>query len=155
MRSQAGSFPFTDADGTVWLAFVDWGLRRRDRIVVCVHGLTRQGRDFDALAKAISRDFQIIEVDVVGRGKSGWLSAKKGYNFETYLRHIEGLMDYRAFSSMDWVGTSMGGILGMLMASRPNSPIKKLVLNDIGAFIPGTELAVSYSHLTLPTNREV
>lgn len=140
MRPNFGSFPFTDESGTVWLAFVDWGIRRHGRVVVCAHGLTRQGRDFDTLAKALSVDFQAIAIDVAGRGRSGWLADKTGYTFDTYLRHIRGLMDYRAISAMDWVGTSMGGILGMLLAAQNESPIRRLVINDVGPFISGAAL---------------
>lgn len=147
MRPIFGSFPYTDENGTVWLAFVDWGTRRRGRVVVCAHGLTRQGRDFDALARALSTDFQAIAIDVAGRGRSGWLADKAGYTFETYLRHVWGLMDYRALTAMDWVGTSMGGILGMLLAAAEDSPIRRLVINDVGPFVSGAALATIGRHV--------
>lgn len=140
MRPNSGSFPFTDENGTVWLAFVDWGSRRRDGVVLCAHGITRQGRDFDALAREICGDFQVIEIDVAGRGRSGWLADKTAYNFDTYLRHVRALMDYRGIATMDWVGTSMGGIMGMLLAAEEASPIRRLVINDVGPFIPGAAL---------------
>jgi pimeloyl-ACP methyl ester carboxylesterase len=136
MRPSAGSFPFPDSTGTVWLAYVDWGNLDNKRVLVCVHGLTRQGRDFDELAKAISRDFRVIEVDVVGRGRSGWLADKSQYNFDTYLRHMDALFAYRGLESVDFLGTSMGGIIGMLMAARKESPIRRLILNDVGPIIP-------------------
>lgn len=141
MRPISGSFPFTDENGTVWLAYVDWGVRKRGRVVVCAHGITRQGRDFDSLAQSLSSDFQAILIDVAGRGRSGWLADKTAYTFDTYLRHVHGLMDYRGISAMDWVGTSMGGVMGMLLAAEEDSPIKRLVLNDVGPFIPGAALA--------------
>jgi len=141
MRPNFGSFPFTDENGTVWLAFVDWGVRKRGRVVVCAHGITRQGRDFDALARSLSADFQTIQIDVAGRGRSGWLPDKTAYTFETYLRHVHGLMDYRGISAMDWVGTSMGGIMGLLLAAEEDTPIKRLVLNDVGPFISDAALA--------------
>ena len=147
MRLKPGSFPFTDDNGTVWLAFVDWGQRRRDRVVICAHGLTRQGRDFDALARTVGRDFQVIAIDVAGRGRSGWLADKTAYAFETYLRHVDGLMDYRGINAMDWIGTSMGGIMGMLLAAREESPIRRLVLNDVGAFIPQAALQAVSQHV--------
>ena len=140
MRPIAGSFPFRDDNGTVWLAFTDWGRRRRERVVVCVHGLTRQGRDFDALARMICDEFQVVVWDVVGRGRSGWLADKTAYNFGTYLRHFDALMDYRGLSVMDWIGTSMGGVMGMMLAARDDSPIRRLVLNDVGPFIPAAAL---------------
>jgi pimeloyl-ACP methyl ester carboxylesterase len=140
MAPNSGSFPFTDENGTVWLAFVDWGSRRRGGVVVCAHGITRQGRDFDALARAMVNDFQTIEIDMAGRGRSGWLADKKAYNFETYLRHVRALMDYRGVATMDWVGTSMGGVMGMLLAAEEDSPIRNLVINDTGPFISGAAL---------------
>lgn len=135
MRPSAGSFPFTDENGTVWLAFTDYGERSRDRVVVCVHGLTRNGRDFDRLATAMAKDFRVIEVDVAGRGRSGWLADKTGYGFPTYLKHMDAFLDYRGLSQVDWIGTSMGGLMGMLIAARPESPIRRLVLNDVGPFV--------------------
>lgn len=140
MRPNAGSFPYTDANGTVWLAFMDFGERSRDRVVVCVHGLTRNGRDFDRLAIAMAKDFRVIEVDVAGRGRSGWLADKGDYGLPTYLKHMEALLAYRGLEQVDWVGTSMGGLMGMLLAAQPESPIRRLVLNDVGPFIPQAAL---------------
>jgi len=140
MRPNAGSFPYTDENGTVWLAFMDFGERSRDRVVICVHGLTRNGRDFDRLAVAMARDFRVIEVDVAGRGRSGWLSDKSQYTYPTYLKHMAALLDYRGLTQVDWVGTSMGGLIGMFLAAQPESPIRRLVLNDIGPFIPKAAL---------------
>src|SRR3546814_15433213 len=82
MRPNAGSFPFTDENGTVWLAFMDFGERSRDRVVVCVHGLTRNGRDFDRLAVAMAKDFRVIEVDVAARGRAGWLAGKQPFGIQ-------------------------------------------------------------------------
>ena len=140
MRPSAGSFPYTDENGTVWLAFMDFGERSRDRVVICVHGLTRNGRDFDRLATAMARDFRVIEVDIAGRGRSGWLADKASYGYPTYLKHMEALLDYRGLEQVDWIGTSMGGLIGMLMAARPDSPIRRLILNDVGPFIPKAAL---------------
>jgi pimeloyl-ACP methyl ester carboxylesterase len=147
MRPNFGSFPFTDENGTVWLAFVDWGSRKRGRVVICAHGFSRQGRDFDALARSVGAEFQVIEIDVAGRGRSGWLADKTAYKFETYLRHVRGLMDYRGVAAMDWVGTSMGGVMGMLLAAEEESPIKRLVLNDVGPFVPGAALEKTGAHV--------
>lgn len=140
MRPSPGSFPYTDENGTVWLAFMDFGDRSRDRVVMCVHGLTRNGRDFDRLATAMAKDFRVIEVDIAGRGRSGWLADKTAYGYPTYLKHMAALLDYRGLQQVDWVGTSMGGLIGMLMAAQPESPIRRLVLNDIGPFIPKAAL---------------
>ncbi|WP_420404752.1 alpha/beta fold hydrolase [Nisaea sp.] len=140
MRPDQGSFPFKDDHGTIWLAFTDWGGRALPRSLICAHGLTRQGRDFDAFARIVSRDIRCIEIDVAGRGRSGWLANKDGYNFETYLRHADGLLNYRGLTEVEWLGTSMGGIIGMLLAAREDGPIKRLILNDVGPFIPKAAL---------------
>ncbi len=141
MRPSAGSFPFTDHNGTVWLAFQDFGDRSRERVVVCVHGLTRNGRDFDRLAVAMARDYRVIEVDIVGRGRSGWLADKAEYNMTTYLKHMDAFFEYRGLQEVDFIGTSMGGIIGMMLAAQEDSPIRRLVLNDVGTVIPGTVLS--------------
>lgn len=140
MRPDPGSFPYTDENGTVWLAFTDFGYRSRDRVVVCAHGLTRNGRDFDRLATAMARDFRVIEIDFAGRGRSGWLADKTAYTYPTYLKHAHAFLDYRGLEQVDWVGTSMGGLLGMMLAAEEEIPIRRLVLNDVGPFIPGSAL---------------
>lgn len=140
MRPSAGSFPYTDENGTVWLAFMDFGDKSRERVLVCVHGLTRNGRDFDRLGIAMARDFRVIEVDVAGRGRSGWLADKSAYGLPTYLKHMAAFLDYRGLSEVDWLGTSMGGLIGMIMAAQPESPIRRLILNDVGPFIPKSAL---------------
>lgn len=141
MRPSAGSFPYTDHNGTVWLAFQDFGDRSRERVVVCVHGLTRNGRDFDRLAIAMAKDFRVIEVDVAGRGRSGWLADKTAYTYETYLKHMDAFFDYRGLQECDFIGTSMGGLIGMMLAAREESPIRRLILNDVGPVIPGAALS--------------
>ncbi len=88
----------------------------------------------------MAKDFRVIEVDVAGRGRSGWLADKSAYTYDTYLKHMAALLDYRGLQQVDWVGTSMGGLIGMLMATLPESPIRRLVLNDVGPFIPGAAL---------------
>ncbi|MBH68630.1 MAG: alpha/beta hydrolase [Rhodospirillaceae bacterium] len=140
MRSNTGTFPYVDSDGTVWLAFSDWGEGKRDKILMCVHGLTRQSRDFDYFADSLSDSFRIIEVDLVGHGKSGWLANKQGYTIENYMRHIDGLMGYRGISQMDWLGTFTGGVMGILLASREDTPIRRLILNDIGAYVSAASI---------------
>src|SRR3546814_16358934 len=132
MRPNAGSFPFTDENGTVWLAFMDFGERSRDRVVVCVHGLTRNGRDFDRLAVAMAKDFRVIEVDVAGRGRSGWLAAKTRSGIPTYLQHMAALLDSRVLERVDGVATSKGGLLGMFLAAQPERPSSRRVLTDDG-----------------------
>lgn len=147
MRPSAGSFPFADHNGTVWLAFQDFGDWSRERAVVCVHGLTRNGRDFDRLAVAMARDYRVIEFDVVGRGRSGWLADKSDYNYATYLKHMDALLAYRGLEQVDFIGTSMGGLIGMMLAAREESPIRRLILNDVGPVIPGAALTRMGEHV--------
>lgn len=122
------------------MRYTEWGDASNPRIVVCVHGLTRNCRDFDVLAQALERDFRVVCPDVAGRGKSDWLYAKEDYNNPQYMADMTTLIARvdagDAGKTIYWVGTSMGGIIGMLLAAQPQSPIGKLVLNDIGAVIP-------------------
>ena len=126
--------------------YVEWGDPAAQRVVICAHGLTRNGRDFDTFAQALLPEFRVVCPDIVGRGKSDWLKAKEDYGYVQYSADMtaliarvtapDGLDGKRVF----WVGTSMGGIIGMLLASRPNTPIEKLVVNDVGTIIPKAAL---------------
>ena len=108
--------------------------------VVCVHGLTRNGRDFDALAERLARGRHVVAPDMPGRGKSDWLSVKTDYGYPLYLSAVAALMGSLGSDTIDYVGTSMGGIIGMMLASQPKSPIRRLVLNDVGPLIPKAAL---------------
>ena len=107
-----------------------------DRTVVCVHGLTRNGRDFDPLAMGLEANFRVVCPDVVGRGDSDWLVHKEDYGYPQYMADMAALIARLATNDVYWVGTSMGGLIGMMLAAQPNSPIRRLVMNDIGPFIP-------------------
>lgn len=107
---------------------------------MCVHGLTRNGRDFDFLAAALAQDHRVVCPDVVGRGCSDWLDVKEDYSYTTYCTDTAALMAWLRVEHVDWVGTSMGGLIGMLLAAQPQSPIRRLVLNDVGPFIPKSAL---------------
>ena len=127
------------------MRYVEWGDRCARDVVICVHGLTRNGRDFDALAGGLP-EFRVVCPDVVGRGRSDWLADKKGYGNPQYCADLTALIA-RVTDAPDggarrvhWVGTSMGGIIGMLLAATPGSPIEHLVLNDVGAWIPKAAL---------------
>lgn len=142
--------------------YVAWGNPEAERIVICVHGLSRNGRDFDTLARALLPDFRVVCPDVAGRGKSDWLYAKEDYGYPQYCADMANLIARvtakpaprgilsrlaRAVGAEEgkprriyWVGTSMGGMIGMMLASRPNTPIEKLVLNDVGTVIPKAAL---------------
>lgn len=124
--------------------YTDWGDAANPRIVLCAHGLTRSGRDFDDLAQALQPDFRVICPDIAGRGKSDWLRAKTDYGYVQYLADMNALIARVTANAGEnriyWVGTSMGGIIGMLLAAQPQSPVAKLVLNDIGTVVPKAAL---------------
>jgi pimeloyl-ACP methyl ester carboxylesterase len=121
------------------IAYLDWGSATAEQVVVCVHGLARNSRDFDFLARALATDCRVVCPDVAGRGDSEWLRDKSDYSFSTYLTDAAALIARITApappAQIDWVGTSMGGLIGMLLAAKPQSPIRRLVLNDVGAFI--------------------
>lgn len=132
-----------DAAGYHRVHYYDWGDPDNPRIVVCVHGLTRNGRDFDFLAQRLSRDFRVVCPDVAGRGKSDWLRTRGEYVYPQYLADMAALaarVTCSAEQRIAWVGTSMGGLLGMLAAARPGNPIAKLVVNDAGMIVPKAAL---------------
>ncbi len=121
------------------LHYTDWGDLANPRAVICVHGLTRNCRDFDALAAALQNDLRVISVSIAGRGKSDCLPNKDDYGYPQYMNDMTALMarvTATGAQEINWVGTSMGGMLGMLLASRPNTPLRRLVLNDVGTLIP-------------------
>lgn len=122
------------------IAFTDWGDPDSERVIVCAHGLTRNGRDFDFLARALAQDSRVVCPDVVGRGYSDWMEAKQDYGYPTYCADMAALMARLDTAQFDWIGTSMGGLIGLLLAAQPNTPIRRLVLNDIGPFVPKTAL---------------
>jgi pimeloyl-ACP methyl ester carboxylesterase len=137
-----------DCDGLA-LGFTDWGDPEARRTIVCVHGLTRNARDFDLLASALSRHARVICIDVVGRGLSDWLNDPKDYDIQVYARHIRRLLDRLGRDRVDWVGTSMGGLIGMLIAASDDSPIDRLILNDIGPTVPQEALQIIAGYLGL------
>jgi pimeloyl-ACP methyl ester carboxylesterase len=113
------------------------------RVLVCVHGLTRSGRDFDFLAEALAADFRVICPDVAGRGTSDWLDEKADYGYPQYMRDLTALIACVTSpegQQVDWLGTSMGGLLGIFMAATPRNPIRRLVVNDAGMLVPKAAL---------------
>jgi pimeloyl-ACP methyl ester carboxylesterase len=137
---KTGSFLGLGPRGFHRVAYVEWGAEDAPRTIVCVHGLTRNGRDFDRLATALSQHWRVACPDVVGRGRSDWLADAAGYGYPQYMADMTALIAKLGVASVDWVGTSMGGIIGMMLAAQPNSPIRRLVLNDVGPFIPKAAL---------------
>ena len=122
------------------ISYTEWGQKSTTTPLLCVHGLTRNGRDFDHLAKTFEPLTQIFCPDIVGRGQSDWLKDPTFYGYSQYLSDMTAFIARVGSEQVDWVGTSMGGIIGMLIASQPNSPIRRLVINDVGPFIPMTAL---------------
>lgn len=119
------------------LAYLEWPGPSRDApVLLCVHGLTRNSRDFDWLAQALSSHYRVVCPDMPGRGRSEWFANPADYNASVYLADLAALIARLDVARVDWVGTSMGGNLGMLFAAMPSAPVGKLVLNDIGALIP-------------------
>lgn len=123
------------------MAYQEWGDPANDRTLICVHGLTRVSNDFDALAQALANDYRIICPDVVGRGRSGHLRDPQYYRVPQYVSDMVTLIARLDVASVDWFGTSMGGVIGMALASLPDNPIRKLLLNDIGPSIDAEALA--------------
>lgn len=133
-----------DSRGFHQLHYTDWGDAANPRVVICVHGLTRNCRDFDALATALQNDLRVIGVSMAGRGKSSWLANPDDYSYPQYMADMTALIarvTATGSNTLYWVGTSMGGMLGMLLAARPGTPIKRLVLNDVGAVVPKESMA--------------
>lgn len=125
------------------IAYTEWGeASESSRTTICVHGLTRNRRDFDFLATYLSqRKFHVFCPDIVGRGDSDWLVNPSYYTYEQYLADMNNLIARTNKPEIDWIGTSMGGLIGMALAALPKSPIKRLVLNDVGPQIPTEAIA--------------
>lgn len=140
------------------IAYTEWGDPDNPRIVICVHGLTRNRHDFDHLAARLAGEFRVVAMDVAGRGDSEWLADKGDYRFGQYqadaaaliarvsaprlpswVARVRGHTDATPVQ-IDWIGTSMGGLIGMLLAAQRNTPIRRLVLNDVGPLVPWSGL---------------
>ena len=135
-----GKVKCLSADGFHRMVYVEWGDAANPRVLVCVHGLTRCSRDFDFLAQALAADYRIVCPDVVGRGRSDWLRNKSLYDLPQYCADMTTLLARLNVETVHWVGTSMGGLIGMALASQPGSPITRLVLNDIGPVLAAASL---------------
>ena len=123
------------------MAYAEWGDPENARVLVCVHGLTRVGRDFDALARALAPHYRVVCPDVVGRGRSDYLADPMLYDMVTYVCDMVTLLARLNADTVHWFGTSMGGLIGMGLASLPDSPIQRLILNDVGPVISAEALA--------------
>ena len=118
------------------IAYTQWGNADNKRVVICVHGATRNGRDFDQLGQDLRYDFRVACPDLAGRGHSHWLIDPGDYALPVYMTDMAAMISHMGVERVDWIGTSLGGLIGMVLAAQPNSPICSLVINDIGPFVP-------------------
>lgn len=143
-----------DTRGLHRMAYWEWGDAANPNVLVCVHGLSRQGRDFDTLARSLCHHYRVVCPDVVGRGSSDWLADPAGYQLAAYVADMVTLLARLNAATVDWVGTSMGGLIGIGVASPANSPVRRLVLNDVGPTIQASALQRIGSYLGLPMRWE-
>ncbi|TAK90098.1 MAG: alpha/beta hydrolase [Burkholderiaceae bacterium] len=140
MNPQTDSVQCISPAGLHRMAYRQWGNPENPRVLVCVHGLTRSARDFDRLAQNLCDHYRVVCPDVVGRGDSDWLRDPKYYEVPQYVADMVTLLARLHAETVHWFGTSMGGLIGMGLAALPDSPIKKLVLNDVGPVLNGVAL---------------
>jgi pimeloyl-ACP methyl ester carboxylesterase len=139
-----------DGRGLHRMAYWEWGNPSNPHVVVCVHGLSRQGRDFDTLARDLCDERRVVCPDIVGRGRSDWLSDPMGYQIPAYVADMVTLLARLDAEVVDWVGTSMGGLIGLGVASLAGSPVRRLVLNDVGPRIEASALTRIGTYLGVP-----
>lgn len=132
------------------MAYHEWGDPTNPRVLMCVHGLTRTGRDFDTVARVLGNDYRVVCPDVVGRGRSDWLADPKHYILPQYVSDMVTLIARLNVEQLDWFGTSMGGLIGMGLAALPRSPVRKMLLNDVGPRLAGTAVERIGAYLGLP-----
>jgi pimeloyl-ACP methyl ester carboxylesterase len=123
------------------VVYYEWGDPANANVVICVHGVGRNGRDFDVLGEALAPTHRMLAPDMPGRGQSDWLADPNDYVFPTYLTTLTALIARSGAASVSWVGTSMGGLLGIVAAAMPKSPVARLVVNDVGPVIEPAALA--------------
>ena len=122
------------------MAYLEWGDPRSRDLLVCVHGLTRTGRDFDEVARALCGRFRVVCPDVAGRGDSEPLPDPMLYGLPQYVGDMVTLIARLDVDAVSWLGTSMGGLIGMALAAQAGSPVKRLALNDAGPLITRASL---------------
>jgi pimeloyl-ACP methyl ester carboxylesterase len=123
------------------VAYHEWGDPANANVVICVHGLSRNGRDFDVLGEALAPTHRTLAIDIPGRGQSQWLADPNDYVFPVYLTALTALIARSGAERVAWVGTSLGALLGMVMAAQPNTPVQRLVINDAGPLIEPAAIA--------------
>lgn len=141
-----------DARGLHRMAYWEWGDPANPRVLVCAHGLSRQGRDFDTLARAMCAEYRVVCPDVVGRGRSDWLRDPAGYQIPAYVADMVTQLARLNAATLHWFGTSMGGLIGLGLAALPQSPVERLVLNDVGPTIEPVALQRIGTYLGEPAH---
>jgi len=134
------------------MAYTEWGAPDNPRVLVCVHGLTRVGRDFDRLARALAPDYRVVCPDVVGRGRSDWLRDPSYYVVPQYVSDMAALIARLGVERVDWVGTSMGGLIGIALAGQVEAPVRRLVINDVGPRLDAAAIARIGTYLGAPVS---
>jgi pimeloyl-ACP methyl ester carboxylesterase len=129
------SIAFTINDQTRHMAVHEWGEPRNPRVLVCVHGLSRNGRDFDVIADALCNEYRVLCPDIPGRGESDWLASADQYVIPNYVIAVRAMLHDLGVQRYDWIGTSMGGLIGMMFAAGAISTMRRFVLNDVGPVI--------------------
>lgn len=122
------------------IAYIEFGDPANNNVIVCAHGLTRNAHDFDKIAGELSKNFRVISIDYPGRGSSDSFEESKNYNYRVYLKDTVLFLKELGIKQCIWLGTSMGGIIGMVMASRYPKLLKALIINDVGPFIDSAPL---------------
>jgi pimeloyl-ACP methyl ester carboxylesterase len=117
------------------VAYYEWGARDNPAVTICVHGVGRNGRDFDVLGEALAPTHRVLAIDMPGRGASEWLAEPMDYVFPIYLATLTALIAASGVEQVSWVGTSMGGLLGIVAAAQPKTPVTRLVVNDVGPVV--------------------
>lgn len=140
MESKKRSVQCISPKGLHRMSYLEWGDPRADRVLVCVHGLGRCARDFDTFAAAMSDRYRVVCPDVAGRGDSDWLADPMLYGMPQYAADMTTLIARLDTETVDWVGTSMGALIGMGLAAQPGSPIRRIVMNDAGPVVTKVSL---------------
>lgn len=147
---RAGAVRCLSPAGFHRMAYAEWGDAANPDVLLCVHGLTRVGRDFDVLARALADRYRVVCPDIVGRGASDWLRDPMHYHVGQYAADLTVLIARLNVDTVHWVGTSMGGLIGLAIAGQPGSPVTKFVINDVGPTLSAAAIARIGEYLGKP-----
>lgn len=146
MSVRVRSLSHLGPEGFHEVSYREWGAPDNPEVLVCVHGISRNARDFDDIAAALSDRYRVLCPDMPGRGASAWMEDKAHYTQPLYRSVCAALIARSGAAAVDWIGTSMGGRIGMSLAAEPNTPIRKLVLNDMGPQIAPAGRKENFAH---------